>query len=78
MAAGLRRARTAAGFKRTSPGQAKPGEIHAIRLAREDAGTAYDILVRPARARTAVENETGTVQPDFLSGIYGGITMKQW
>jgi putative ABC transport system permease protein len=39
---------------------------------------AYDILVRPKGARTAVENETGTVQPDFLSGIYGGITMAQY
>ena len=39
---------------------------------------AYDILVRPKGARTAVENRTGTVQPDFLSGIYGGITMAQY
>jgi putative ABC transport system permease protein len=39
---------------------------------------AYDILVRPKGARTAVENLTGTVQPDFLSGIYGGITMAQY
>ena len=39
---------------------------------------AYDILVRPKGARTAVESKTGTVQPDFLSGIYGGITMAQY
>jgi len=39
---------------------------------------AYDILVRPKGSRSAAENETGTVQPDFLSGIYGGITMNQW
>ena len=39
---------------------------------------AYDILVRPKGARTALENQTGTVQPDFLSGIYGGITMAQY
>jgi putative ABC transport system permease protein len=39
---------------------------------------AYDILVRPKGARTAVETKTGTVAPDFLSGIYGGITMAQW
>ena len=39
---------------------------------------AYDILVRPKGARTALESKTGTVQPDFLSGIYGGITMAQW
>jgi putative ABC transport system permease protein len=39
---------------------------------------AYDILVRPKGARTAQENRTGTVQPDVLSGIYGGITMAQY
>jgi hypothetical protein len=39
---------------------------------------AYDILVRPRGSRTALESKTGTVQPDFLSGIYGGITMAQW
>jgi putative ABC transport system permease protein len=39
---------------------------------------AYDILVRPKGARSAVETTTGTVAPDFLSGIYGGITIAQW
>ena len=39
---------------------------------------AYDILVRPKGARTALESRTGTVQPDFLSGIYGGISMAQY
>ena len=39
---------------------------------------AYDILVRPRGARTALEDKTGTVQPDFLSGIYGGISMAQY
>src|SRR5262245_33958579 len=39
---------------------------------------AYDILVRPNGARTALETRSGTVQPNFLSGIYGGITMAQY
>lgn len=39
---------------------------------------AYDILVRPTGTQSSVESATGTVQPDFLSGIYGGITMAQW
>ncbi len=39
---------------------------------------AYDILVRPKSARTALETLTGTVQPNFLSGLYGGITMAQY
>ncbi len=38
MTAKLRRVIIAARFKRTSPDQAKPEEIHAIRLAWEDAG----------------------------------------
>ena len=39
---------------------------------------AYDILVRPRGSRTRLERQTGTVQPNFLSGIYGGITMSQY
>jgi putative ABC transport system permease protein len=40
--------------------------------------SAYDILVRPRGSRTGLESRTGTVQPNFLSGIYGGITMAQY
>jgi hypothetical protein len=40
--------------------------------------SAYDILVRPRGSRTALESQTGTVQPNFLSGIYGGITLAQY
>jgi hypothetical protein len=40
--------------------------------------SAYQILVRPKGARTALEEQTGTVQPNFLAGIYGGITMAQY
>jgi putative ABC transport system permease protein len=39
---------------------------------------AYDILVRPEGTRTKLETQTDTVQPNFLSGIYGGITMQQY
>ncbi len=39
---------------------------------------AYDILVRPKGAKTKLETETDTVQPNFLSGIYGGITFTQY
>jgi hypothetical protein len=39
---------------------------------------AYHILVRPAGARSRLESATGTVQPDFLAGIYGGISMAQY
>src|ERR1051325_3604820 len=39
---------------------------------------AYDILLRPRGARTALETQTSNVQPNFLSGIYGGITLAQY
>ena len=39
---------------------------------------AYDILVRPPGARSGLEARTGTVQPNFLSGLYGGITMADY
>jgi putative ABC transport system permease protein len=39
---------------------------------------AYDILVRPKGARTSQEKRTATVAPDFLWGIYGGISMAQY
>lgn len=38
---------------------------------------AYDILVRPKGSRTALEDERGLVRPNYLSGLFGGITMAQ-
>jgi putative ABC transport system permease protein len=40
--------------------------------------TAYDILVRPPGSFTAIEQEQGLVADNYLSGIFGGITLKQW
>ncbi|RIV38647.1 FtsX-like permease family protein [Micromonospora radicis] len=39
---------------------------------------AYDILVRPPGARTPLEAERRLVRPNYLSGLYGGITLKQY
>ncbi|MFG1950043.1 hypothetical protein [Micromonospora sp. NPDC048830] len=39
---------------------------------------AYDILVRPKGARTPLEAERGLVQPNYLSGLFGGITTAQY
>src|SRR6202046_3731391 len=55
----------------------RTSQLRAIGTVAANFRTAYDILVRPAGSRTALENQTGTVQPNFLSGIYGGITMAQ-
>jgi len=38
----------------------------------------YDILVRPAGSRTALEESQGLVRANFLSGQFGGITLEQW
>ncbi len=40
--------------------------------------TTYDILVRPAGARSAVEEKYGLVEANHLSGIAGGITLAQY
>ncbi|MEU4370156.1 FtsX-like permease family protein [Micromonospora chersina] len=39
---------------------------------------AYDILVRPKGTRTPLEAERGLVRPNYLSGLYGGITTAQY
>jgi hypothetical protein len=38
----------------------------------------YEILVRPKGAESTLESQTRTVQPNFLSGIFGGISMSQY
>src|ERR1700738_3567384 len=38
----------------------------------------YDILVRPAGSTSAVESGTALVRPNAESGLFGGITEKQW
>jgi putative ABC transport system permease protein len=40
--------------------------------------SSYDILVRPAGSETALEKRDGLVRDNYLSGIFGGITMAQW
>ncbi len=39
---------------------------------------AFDILVRPRGARTAVEDSGSLVQGGYLSGVAGGISLGQW
>lgn len=45
---------------------------------RANSRTLYDILVRPNGTRSALEQKDALVQPGFLTGVYGGITMDQW
>ncbi|SCF15701.1 FtsX-like permease family protein [Micromonospora mirobrigensis] len=39
---------------------------------------AYDILVRPAGARSPLEAQRRLVRPNYLSGLFGGITTTQY
>ena len=40
--------------------------------------SSYDILVRPKGSQTPMERREGLVRDNFLSGIFGGITMRQY
>jgi putative ABC transport system permease protein len=59
-------------------GASRTSQLRTIGTVTAHFRTAYDILVRPPGSRTELESRTGTVQPNFLSGIYGGITMAQY
>ena len=39
--------------------------------------SSYDILVRPKGSATGIEAATSRVRPNYLSGLYGGITTQQ-
>ena len=47
-------------------------------IVEDSARSAYDILVRPPGTQSEVERERGLVEPNFLSGIFGGITLDQY
>ncbi len=40
--------------------------------------TAYDILVRPAGAATPLEQSERLVRPNYLAGVFGGITLAEY
>ncbi len=44
----------------------------------ENFRTAYDVLVRPAGSQTGLEASDQLVRENYLSGIFGGITMRQY
>jgi hypothetical protein len=39
---------------------------------------AYDILVRPPNSQTPLETSERLVRPNFMSAIFGGISLSQW
>jgi hypothetical protein len=59
-------------------GNTETARLEVIGTVHDSARGAYDILVRPAGARTDLETQSGLVRPNFLSGQYGGISMAQY
>jgi putative ABC transport system permease protein len=56
----------------------RTAQLRTTRAVSAHFGAAYQILVRPKGVRTRLETRTGAVQPNFLSGIYGGISLAQY
>src|SRR6201995_1116495 len=56
----------------------RTSQLRTTRTASAHCRGAYALLVRPQGARSGIEARTGTVQPNFLSGLYGGITMADY
>ena len=59
-------------------GASRTSQLRTVGTVSANFRPAYDILVRPTGTRTALEQQTGTVQPNFLSGIYGGISVAAY
>lgn len=59
-------------------GSAETSRLQVVSDVSEHYRSVYDILVRPAGARTALERERSLVTPNFLASQYGGITVDQW
>jgi putative ABC transport system permease protein len=57
---------------------ARTSELRVTGTVEQSFRTAYDILVRPAGSFTQIERERGLVQENYLSGIFGGITLEQY
>lgn len=56
----------------------RSSELHVRGTVQRSYRTAYDVLVRPRGARDTLERSAGLVRDNYLSGIYGGITLAQW
>ncbi|WP_148043220.1 ABC transporter permease [Flexivirga caeni] len=59
-------------------GSVRASQLVTTGTVRANFRSSYDILVRPPKSTTAEERTAGEVRPNYLSGIYGGITMAQY
>ncbi|GLY93768.1 FtsX-like permease family protein [Actinoplanes sp. NBRC 103695] len=58
-------------------GSATTSQVRTVGTVEAGYRAAYDVLVRPAGARGGAEDERGLVRPNYLTGVYGGITTAQ-
>ena len=59
-------------------GVARTSQIELTGTIQNNFRSAYDIVVRPEGSTTAQERDRGLLQGNYLSGLYGGITMREY
>lgn len=59
-------------------GVAKTSELRVQGSVESNYRTAYDVLVRPKGSRLRLEQQRRLVRPNFLSGVFGGISFEQY
>ncbi|HYZ77977.1 MAG TPA: FtsX-like permease family protein [Gaiellaceae bacterium] len=57
---------------------AKTGGLKVTGSVKSSFRPAYDVLVRPEGSKTSLERTRGLVRDNYLSGIFGGISKKQY
>src|SRR6478672_11330450 len=58
-------------------GSAETARLRTTATVNANFRSSYDVLVRPKGSQTAIEKTSGKVRPNYLSGIFGGITTAQ-
>lgn len=59
-------------------GAASTTQLRTVGVVGHNYRSAYDILVRPLGSTTQLERSRGLVRPNYLSGIFGGISTHQY
>jgi putative ABC transport system permease protein len=59
-------------------GVARTSELRVQGSVESNYRTAYDVLVRPKGSQLPLEQRRGLVRPNFLSGVFGGISLEQY
>ncbi len=59
-------------------GAARTTQLRTVGAVGRSYRSAYDILVRPKGSVTRLERSRGLVRPNYLSGIFGGISLGQY